>query len=154
MRMETHEIIMDNDILLLKSIPQIEQFLSDDKKVMILEEPIRFYGRYDALFPGDPPYLNSGLIGLPPGFDYGKEIAANWHKHGKYMNMTQADEQGLLTYTLSQQPNIRIHSDQMKEFLGRDYTAKVTGEEAALHFTQANRMPRHRGWLQYCEMKK
>ena len=49
MRMDSHEIIMDNDIVLLKKFPQIDEWLSQSSKTLILEEPIRFYGKYDSL---------------------------------------------------------------------------------------------------------
>jgi hypothetical protein len=149
MRMESHEIIMDNDIVLLNKFDQIDEWLSQEQKVLILEEPIRFYGRYDCLFGSDGPFLNSGFMGLPPGYDFGLKINENWNKYGKYSNITQADEQGLLVYTLSESPNIRISSKQMVEVLHRDYNTKLTGHEQGIHFTQANRIPNHHSWLKY-----
>jgi len=154
MRMETHEIVMDNDVILLKKFQQIDEWLAQTDKSLILEEPIKFYGRYECLFPGEGPFLNSGFMGFPPNYDYASDLNENWVKHGKFMNLSQADEQGLLTYTLNQLDNIRISNEQMVEFLGRDYAAKVTGKESALHFTQSNRMPNHRAWLQYKELSK
>jgi hypothetical protein len=152
MRMETHEIIMDNDVVLLKKFPQIDEWLAQTDKILGLEEPVRFYGRYDPLLPPDPPYLNSGFMGFPPGYDFGSAIFENWVRHGRYMNLTQADEQGLLTYTLSQQPNIRIRADQMIEVLHRDFRTKLTGREQGIHFTQANRIPNHHQWGKYQEV--
>ncbi len=151
LRVDSHEIIMDNDILLLKKFPQIDEFLNS-KKTLILEEPIRFYGRYDGLF-GSEPYLNSGFMGMPPGYDFAKEIKNSWQQHGSYRNLTQADEQGLLVYTLNKQSNLRVHKHQMIECLHRDYKVKVTGFDQAYHFTQANRMPNHRSWNEYNNLK-
>lgn len=151
--MEAHEIVMDNDVVLLRKFPQIDEWLAQTQRVLLLEEPIRFYGRYDCLFGADPPYLNSGFMGYPPGYDFGSAIFQNWTKHGRYMNISQADEQGLLVYTLSQQPSIRIHSDQMVEVLHRDAHTKITGNEYGLHFTQANRIPNHGPWRKYKELK-
>lgn len=154
MRMETHEIVMDNDVILLKAFPEIERFLSESNHVLVLEEPIRFYGRYDCLFGSDPPYLNSGLMGFPPGYDYGSAIFETWVKHGRYMNLSQADEQGLLTYTLSKQPSVRITADQMVEVLHRDFKTQLTGREYGVHFTQANRINNHHSWQRYKETIK
>lgn len=151
LRMETHEIVMDNDIVLLKKFPQITEWLAQNKKALILEEPIRFYGRYDKLFKGEP-YLNSGFMGFPPGYDFGSAIYENWDKNGRFMNLSQADEQGLLVYTLSQQPSIRVSKEQMVEILGKDYNTRVSGQEYGVHFTQANRMPNHYAWVKYKEM--
>lgn len=68
------------------------------------------------------------------------------------MNLTQADEQGLLMFTLDQQPNIRIKKEQMVEVLNRDFKAIITGHEEGIHFTQANRIPNHFAWKMYQEV--
>jgi len=151
MRMETHEIVMDNDIILLKKFPQIDEWLSRKDKALILEEPIRFYGRYDCLFGQDSTFLNSGFMGFPPDYDYGAEIYNTWVQYGKYMNLSQADEQGLLTFTLNKIPSIRIKKEQMVEVLHRDFRTQVTGFEQGIHFTQANRIPNHICWQKYQE---
>jgi len=152
MRMESHEIVMDNDVILLKKFPQIDEWLGQTEKALCLEEPIRFYGRYDCLLPTDPPFLNSGFMGFPPGYDFGSAIFENWVKHGRYMNLSQADEQGLLTYTLNQLPNIRVQSEQMVEVLHRDFTTKIIPSAYAYHFTQSNRIPNHHAWKKYQEL--
>lgn len=148
MRMEAHEIVMDNDIVILKKFPQIDQFLASNK-ALILEEPIRFYGKYDEIFGAGGPYLNSGLMGYPPGYDFATEIRKVWEANGSHSRLSQADEQGLLTYTLSRLPSVRITKDQMLEVLARDFKARVTGDEEGIHFTQANRIPMHRSWREY-----
>lgn len=152
MRMETHEIVMDNDIVLLKKFPQIDEWLACNDKSLILEEPIRFYGRYDCLFGADGPFLNSGFMGFPPGYDYGAEIYNTWVQYGKYMNISQADEQGLLTHTLNKLPSVRIKKEQMVEVLHRDFKTQITGHEYGIHFTQANRIPSHHTWQKYQEL--
>ena len=119
---------------------------------LILEEPIRFYGRFDAMFSDGGPYLNSGFMGFPPGYDYGQEILRVWEEHGSIKNLSQADEQGLLTYTLSRLPSIRIKKEQMKEVLARDFKVDIDGSEQAIHFTQANRIGKHVCWKKYKEL--
>lgn len=152
LRMESHEIVMDNDIILRKKFPQIDDFLSSGSMTLMLEEPVRFYGRYDCLFPTNQPNLNSGLMGFPPKYDYGKAILKVWKEHGEYTQLSQADEQGLLTYTLSQMQGFRIQPSQMKEILHREFNSKIiTGEEEGIHFTQANRGVNHRAWKFYKE---
>lgn len=152
-RIETHEIVMDNDIVMLKAIPMIEEFL-ESSKVMILEEPIRFYGFYDKFHAVEPPYLNSGLMGFPPGYDYGVDLKETWLKctdgQSPKRNISQSDEQGLLMLALRNFPDqIRVPVEYVREVLGKDYNNKITGSEYAIHFTQSNRMPRHHCWLQY-----
>ena len=82
----------------------------------------------------------------------GSQVFETWVKHGRYMNISQADEQGLLTYTLSQHSNIRVSADQMVEVLHRDFKTNLTGREEAIHFTQANRIPNHHQWAKYQEV--
>ncbi len=150
LRLNSHEIVMDNDIVLLKKFRQIDEFLNSEK-TLILEEPVRFYGKYDCLFPASSANLNSGFMGFPPGYDFGQKIHEVWDEHGKYTQLSQADEQGLLMYTLAQEPSIRVKPDQMIEILGRDFNKKITGQEEGIHFTQSNRSPNHRAWIQYKE---
>ncbi len=153
MRMESHEIVMDNDIVLLRAFPQIEQFLAD-VKVLILEEPIRFYGRYNECFMAGGPYLNSGFMGFPPGYDFGAAIRKNWEEYGRHTGLSQADEQGLLMYTLSLEKSHRIKPTQMKEVLARDFKARVDGTEEGIHFTQSNKILSHRAWRDYNRLKE
>lgn len=146
MRMETHEIVMDNDIVLLKKFPQIDEFLRENK-VLILEEPIYFYGRYAHLLHDKP--LNSGFMGFPPKYDFASEIRKVWKANGSLKRISQADEQGLLMATLSAQPSLRISKEQMVEILAKDNSTKITGEEQGIHFTQANRTSIHHAWQKY-----
>jgi hypothetical protein len=148
MRRDAHEIVVDNDVVVLKKFPQIDEFLASTDKAVILEEPIRFYGRYNHLMP-EAPFLNSGFMGLPPGYDFGAAIRQSWEEHGRFTKISQADEQGLLMYTLSKQPSLRVKPHQMKEVLARDMAVKITGDEQAIHFTQANRIPSHVSWKNY-----
>ena len=148
--MNSHELVVDNDVILLRKFPQIEEWLNG-RKALVLEEKIRFYGRYDKLF-SDDLLLNSGFMGLPPGYDFGADIRKSWEENDSLHNISQADEQGLLTYTLSQYSNIRVPKEQMVEILARDYKTDITGKEEGLHFTQCNRIPRHRAWVKYQEL--
>lgn len=157
-RIDAHEIVMDNDVVILKAIPAIEQFLEQDDKCLILEEPIRFYGRYAEYLPDSPPFLNSGLMGFCPGYDFGMEIRQKWETthpdQHPFFNLTQADEQGLLMLTLQDYPNVRIDKSFVREVLAQDRGAKITGNEHAIHFTQGNRLPVHLCWNQYKKIQE
>ena len=50
LRMESHEIILDNDILFFKRIPEIDEFLSSNRS-LLFEGRFREYGKYDHLIP-------------------------------------------------------------------------------------------------------
>ena len=73
----------------------------------------------------------------------------NWKENGNHENLSQADEQGLLTYTLNQRQSVRIKKEQVIELLHRDMSTPITGQDYAYHFTQANRIPNHHAWGKY-----
>ena len=131
--LNVHEIILDNDLILFDHLPKIDDFLSSSKN-LCLEDPVVFQGRYGKLFERGEAY-NSGLIGLPPQYDFGKEVFDFWSKHkvesssfwtgwdwesqqqGKkqrsffsakkqnIFNLNHNDEQGLLTKVLTKDKN-------------------------------------------------
>ena len=49
-------------------------------KNLCLEDPITFQGKYHNLFKKGEAY-NSGLIGLPPQYDFEKEVFNFWNKN-------------------------------------------------------------------------
>lgn len=146
MRPGAHEVIMDNDLVIFKKPPQFDEFL-ESNRTMILEEPFRFYGRFDALIPFED-RINSGLMGVPPGYDFGAEIRKAWAENGSHRQITQGDEQGLLMYVLQSHPNIRIPKSHIRELLAQD-APRPFGDEFGYHFTQANRTYNHRSWIKY-----
>ena len=146
--MGVHEIVMDNDIIFRKPLPQINKFLSSRRFGLQLQEPIRFYGRYDSYLPEGPPYLNSGFFGLPPGYDFGSEIHKTWKRLDAHEELTHADEQGLLMRTLLDIPTIKVAPNDIVEYLAADYQAKPF-HGYAYHFAQANRLTNHYWWNKY-----
>ena len=84
---DQHEIIIDNDIVIYKEIEEINAFLLSN--TFLITSPIKrsyskqFGGKIKKNF-----NINSGLVGLPPGFDYKKEIenilsegSGSWMEH-------------------------------------------------------------------------
>jgi hypothetical protein len=100
--LNVHEIILDNDLVLFDHLPKIDEFLSSSKN-LCLEDPITFQGKYHNLFKKGEAY-NSGLIGLPPQYDFEKEVFNFWNKN-KIFNLSHGDEQGLLTKVLTKDKN-------------------------------------------------
>lgn len=151
MRPDAHEVVMDNDLVLLRKPPQVDQFLSSGV-TLILEEPVRYYGRFEAVMPLDE-RLNSGLMGFPPGFDFAARIRSAWEENGRVRGVTQADEQGLLMFVMRSHPSVRIPKEEVRELLAGD-PPRVVGDECGCHFVQANRTTNHRSWLRYQEVLK
>jgi hypothetical protein len=83
---DTHEIIMDNDLVLHARSPKIEAFLEGDG-FLITEAFKRSYSpRYEAYIRSGF-HINTGIIGLPPGYDFAAEINTvlphdeRWREH-------------------------------------------------------------------------
>jgi len=170
-----HEIIADNDLIICKPIAEIEQFLSDNK-TLLLEEDVHCHGKYYHHF-NDKEKYNSGLLGMPPNLDFEAKIIDTWLCHGKYQKLLSRDEQGLLTLALKQCPHIVIPNTTIIQLMasGKPYDCKyaITEEtntttqiitsmtckeytfnhkEKGFHFCQINREP-HAPWMQYSSLK-
>lgn len=107
-----HELVIDNDIILKESIPQIEQFLNGNL-TLLLEGDSRTYGRFEKHVP--PGFqINSGIYGMPPGFDLNRFVqfyaGQAWEKNALYENDKSEtfDEQGLVAVALLSHPQFVI----------------------------------------------
>src|SRR5690606_18078303 len=67
-----HEISIDNDIIFTERIPEIDLFLNSDC-TLLLEGDSRTYGRFERYVPAGYE-INSGIFGMPPGFDLHKYV--------------------------------------------------------------------------------
>lgn len=98
-----HEVQIDNDIILTDRVEEIDQFFSSDC-TLLLEESSRTYGQFEKYVP--PNYcINSGIFGLPPGFDLQKYVdfyVHSWEKNalGEHDKNETFDEQGLVAFAL------------------------------------------------------
>jgi hypothetical protein len=68
-----HEIFIDNDVLIFKTLDEIQWFLDSDKCFIITEALRRLFGHSDKHVP-EGLKLNSGLFGIPPRFDFAQAI--------------------------------------------------------------------------------
>jgi hypothetical protein len=89
-----HELVIDNDLILLQPMDEIERFLQSTSP-LIVADPLKFQGRYKHLLPNSQ--FNAGLMGLPPDYDIAKAMIGIWRENGKFNFLTQADEQGLVS---------------------------------------------------------
>lgn len=71
-RRESHELILDNDVVIYKS-NLIERFLRSEE-LMVSQSHKHFYGRFHSVL--EPGILvNTGFIGLPPGYDLQQKLS-------------------------------------------------------------------------------
>lgn len=99
LRLNTHELILDNDLIFLKKPKIIEEFLSSNKNLIIKDSNI-YLGSYTKLFVNEKQGYNSGVIGLSPGYDFSKDIIENFKLISYKDELDYGEEQGLLTYCL------------------------------------------------------
>jgi hypothetical protein len=145
-RKDSHEIIIDNDIILLNKIPQIEEFLSSSDKHILTHPICRSLGFYDEFVPKGFD-ANSGIIGFPPGYDFAGDITKyscnidEWDNH--------FDEQGLVTYCLYRYDPLMIDLDIV---VGDNRVSRIDGEindygdnllqlehKLGIHFAEVNK---------------
>ena len=72
-RLTQHEIFLDNDVVIYKKIPLIDEFLKSKKITFATEAKKRNYGNFDKAIP-EKTLINTGLFGLPPYFDIKSKI--------------------------------------------------------------------------------
>lgn len=91
---DRYALALDNDVLLWEIPEGIRRWLEagDPERCLVAEDVSRCFGQFEALCGPEP--RNSGICGLPPGFDY--EAALRQILLEKPVVMTsELDEQGL-----------------------------------------------------------
>ena len=163
---KTHEIIMDNDLVIYKKIPEIDQFLSSNDKLLVLEDPIKYYGVYCNSH-DDSKVLNSVLFGLHPDYDFSENLKYFWNENGSFNKLSYADEQGFICAVLRRSENILISKNTIVEMhckgLFKSYKPSMKSDGAfveydnnlfndfyikgcGIHFVQSNTMGVHMAW--------
>lgn len=142
-----HEIVIDNDIILNERIPEIDAFLEGTHTLM-LEEETRTYGRFARHVPAHL-FINSGLYGLPPGFDFEKYVRTHagpeWEENARGVHAASKtfDEQGLVALILSSQDYRVIPKTSLTNCERRWVHGK------GCHFIGLNRNEVHRPFIEY-----
>jgi hypothetical protein len=167
---DTHELVVDSDVLFLNRPGVVDTFLSSNIP-LVCQENIECSGKYHSYLNGA--CINSGLFGLPPGYDFAKELVRYWQAAGSMKPLLSRDEQGLVNYTLTRNDHLKLTSDSLVPLLANGkakyatydyalehgYTSKTineitmedhvfTSRDDGYHFCQINRMP-HRYWERY-----
>jgi hypothetical protein len=156
LRLNAHEIIIDNDLVIYKRIPELDLFLTQDSTLLC--QGLR--GLHGSFAPYVPKGLqiNSGLFGMPPGFDFHEFSKPFIDKKITWNN--RFDEQGLVAATLLRYPSKIIISMITIPVLepGFDIAAITTEFCCGYHFVSLNYGQSHAAWEHYrrrirCEPK-
>lgn len=141
------ELFIDNDIIIRKRLPEIDEWLNT-KNCGLISEGLhrkRMYGIYDPFIPKGI-NANAGLFGLPPNFDFQKEIT----EYANFLNggLGGYNEQGLTVATIVNMPKY-IMVPLTKLHISEDHAEFPKILPDAIHFVGANRKPWHRGYAAY-----
>jgi hypothetical protein len=137
----SHELWIDNDVIVRERIPSIDKWLESNRSLVSLAHQ-RAYGVFDQEVPGNTPYC-AGFFGLPPGFDFNSRIL----HHCKKLNgrpLGYYDEQGVTVSCLLEADPIVIPETELSvvKILKKPYSN-------ALHFIGLNRTNDHKPWSDY-----
>lgn len=149
---ESHELFIDNDVVIRERLPQIDEWLTSSKGIISQGQGRkRMYGRFDS-FISKEIHVCAGVFGLPPYFNFFEMI----NQKIQFLNgvtLGGFDEQGLTSSIIV----------NMSDYLLIPNTSLVISEDhvgfpqimpSAIHFVGANRKPWHRGWKAYKSFEK
>ena len=95
LRKESHEIVLDNDIILRNRHECISNFLNSDSLFLVTEALDRLFGKFDSYVP-EGIKLNTGFYGLPPNYDFKEKIEKLIFKSQIKSWESHWDKQGLV----------------------------------------------------------
>ena len=141
LRESSHELWIDNDLIIFDRLPSIDLWLSS-KRSIISEGLQRAYGIFDEFVPADKT-LCAGFFGLPPNYDFSSKI---YHLCKKLNNVPLGhyDEQGITTLAVLEKNPIVAPLSEIKiiKKLTKPYPK-------AMHFIGVNRTSDHEAWKDY-----
>ena len=106
--LDAHEIFMDNDVVLHKKI----EFEKYSETCLISEAVKRSYGSFDDRIKESVP-MNSGLFGLPSGFDFGSSLSETILKFNVHWHNSYFEEQGTVAYVVSNREHVVLRKKDM-----------------------------------------
>ena len=95
---DRHELALDNDCILWAMPPAMQAWLDDPDGCLLAEDAVPALGQFGPLLGGLA--RNTGLRGLPPGFDLEAALASVLREHPLQLN-SELDEQGLQVAALA-----------------------------------------------------
>ena len=155
---ETHEIFIDNDLIIYKKSPSVEKFLKSKKLfISTTDEGVTIkekYGRYKNLIPNDL-IINSGLFGFPPHYNFQSELKMFFRLFSSLKGWSgHFDEEGVLASLLSRKNLLIIPMEEISicnpnPAIDQPYNLGSSG----IHFAGLNR-GRIEFWNKYKESSK
>jgi hypothetical protein len=99
------ELHLDNDCILWRAPAAIDHWLNDNTRCLLAEDVATMLGQFQAAC--GPAPRNSGIRGLPPGFDFERACSSILSETGISLR-SELDEQGLVTLACSKmaQPHV------------------------------------------------
>jgi hypothetical protein len=139
-RNESHELWLDNDVLIWKRVPAIDLWLSSNTGI-ITQGLHGLYGEFKN-FVKSPYPVCAGVFGLPPNFNFESKIINLYNNKLKHKRLDMPfDEQGLTAAIVTNIPGfIKIPLNQIKICENENDTA---GDASGAHFVGTNRGYKH-----------
>lgn len=143
-RIDAHELWVDNDIIIRDRIARIDQWLMTDAAI-IGTGYNPDYGQFINVVKSN--YVHcAGFFGLPPDFDFQEALSVVCDGR----KLTGYDEQGVVTHIVTRTKNY-ISLPQSDLALLSEYWSHrgVRWFPNGLHFARANRFDGHKSWKSY-----
>jgi hypothetical protein len=141
LRFSSHELWIDNDIVILERLPSIDIWLNSSRSIISTAHQ-RAYGIFDDSIK-EGLVCSAGFFGLPPGYDFENRIYHFCQKlNGKPLGYY--DEQGVTVSCVLECDPVIVPYDELT-------TVKELTKPFAkgLHFIGVNRTEHHENWEKY-----
>jgi len=139
---EAPEIFMDNDVVMARQHPLVNELIKGSTKAFVTEGLFRLFGKYDNQVPKGLK-INSGFFGLPAGVNV--EAAVKSIVFNTKTKEEHFDFQGLVAALITRQKKYQIIP--LEEVpVCRDFMRVFQTSCYAYHFVGANRLCKHNGW--------
>lgn len=144
---DTHELFIDNDIVLTRRLDKIDRFLQG-QHFLLYQGLHGLYGNYPPLLQSNIK-INSGVFGLPPHYDWKQDLVeyvADWND--------PFDEQGLVARLIAKP--VDIISQIEIPIIETNHSLKAHDTNMSCcgyHFVGLNRSEAHIGFMEYRNRK-
>lgn len=150
LRPERHELVMDNDLILHRRLPALDEFLGREDQWIITEAYERCFGQYDRFIP-EGLKCNVGFYGMPPGYDFAADIRRVQAEDNPRGWQTHFDDQGLITACFVRHNMVVVPRTEISVSLHEKLMPEGTH---GVHFVGSNGGAKsHVGWDRYSKFR-